>query len=83
MIEQWIRAKYEKQVFMKIEKQTYLCGHKAGYLFKRGRDKKYNKCKFILDEPANELKYFIKEDVRNSISLINYETVTTSICISR
>ena len=64
MIEQWIRAKYERLEFINVEKQTYLCGYKEGYLMKRGRDdKKYNRRKFVLDEPANELKYYVKEDV--------------------
>ena len=64
MREQWVRAKYERQEFVDVERQTYLVGYQEGYLWKRGKDdKKFNRRKFVLDETTNELKYFNKEDV--------------------
>ena len=65
--EQWIRAKYQRLEFVDIDKQTYLQGHKEGYLWKRGKeDKKFQQRKFVLDEKTNTLKYYNKEDVRIS-----------------
>ena len=62
--EQWIRAKYQRLEFVEVDKQTYLQGHKEGYLWKRGKeDKKFLQRKFILDEKSNTLKYYNKEDV--------------------
>lgn len=62
--EQWIRAKYQRLEFVDVDKQTYLQGHKEDYLWKRGKeDKKFQQRKFVLDEKANTLKYYNKEDV--------------------
>ena len=62
--EQWIRAKYERQEFMDIEKQTYLAGMKEGFLWKKGKDdSKFQSRKFILSEADNCIKYFRNVDV--------------------
>ena len=80
MIEQWIKAKYELQEFMEDEKQQYLCGHKEGYLWKRGKDdKKYNKRKFVLNESANELKYFVKEDSDKAKATLRIDELNMAI----
>ena len=62
--EQWIRAKYERKEFIGTATQTYLSGHKEGYLWKRGKDDKhFKKRRFVLDATENTLKYFTKDDV--------------------
>ncbi|KAI4471164.1 arf-gap with dual ph domain-containing protein 1-like protein [Holotrichia oblita] len=62
LIEQWIRAKYQREEFCHPEKQTYINGYKDGYLKKRGKeDSAYHPRKFVLSESDDTLKYFVKE----------------------
>uniref|UniRef100_A0A672Q546 Arf-GAP with dual PH domain-containing protein 1-like n=1 Tax=Sinocyclocheilus grahami TaxID=75366 RepID=A0A672Q546_SINGR len=63
--EQWIRAKYERQEFIHVEKQEpYSAGYREGFLWKRGRDNgQFLSRKFILSEREGALKYFNKHDV--------------------
>ncbi|KAL3285099.1 hypothetical protein HHI36_019223 [Cryptolaemus montrouzieri] len=62
LIEQWIRAKYQREEFSHPEKQTYTKGFMQGFLMKRGKeDSRYQLRKFILSEADDTLKYFIKE----------------------
>jgi len=70
IIEQWIRAKYERQEFIDVRKQVYLHGQKTGHLWKRDkREDKFAKRLFVLNEATNTLIYFNKEDVRHPSSL--------------
>lgn len=60
LLEQWIRAKYERQEFIDVDKQTYVRNFLEGNLMKRARDEnKYFQRKFILGD--NTLKYYSKE----------------------
>lgn len=62
LIEQWIRAKYEREEFCHPERQSYLSGTMEGFLMKRGKeDSKYQLRKFILSENEDTLKYHVKE----------------------
>ncbi|KAJ9578517.1 hypothetical protein L9F63_005246 [Diploptera punctata] len=62
LIEQWIRAKYQREEFCHPELQTYLSGYMEGFLMKRGKeDSKYHPRKFILSEADDTLKYHVKE----------------------
>lgn len=68
--EQWVRAKYEREEFIHIDRQTYLSGKMEGYLWKRGREDGRFQCrKFVLSEVDNVFKYYVK-DV--SMELISY-----------
>nr|CAD7413737.1 unnamed protein product [Timema cristinae] len=62
LIEQWIRAKYQREEFCHPERQTYIQGYMEGFLMKRGKeDSRYHARKFILSEAEDTLKYHIKE----------------------
>ena len=64
LIEQWIRAKYERKEFLDSSQQTYLSGHKQGELWKRGKaSDKFAPRLFILSEANNSLIYFNKANV--------------------
>ncbi|XP_012551592.1 arf-GAP with dual PH domain-containing protein 1 isoform X2 [Bombyx mori] len=63
LIEQWIRAKYEREEFCHPERQSYLSGSMQGFLMKRGKeDSRYQLRKFILSETEDTLKYHVRED---------------------
>ncbi|XP_050672117.1 arf-GAP with dual PH domain-containing protein 1-like isoform X2 [Leptidea sinapis] len=63
LIEQWIRAKYEREEFCHPERQSYLSGSMEGFLMKRGKeDSRYQLRKFILNENEDTLKYHVKEN---------------------
>ncbi|XP_013140177.1 PREDICTED: arf-GAP with dual PH domain-containing protein 1-like isoform X2 [Papilio polytes] len=63
LIEQWIRAKYEREEFCHPERQTYLSGYMEGFLMKRGKeDSRYQRRKFVLNENEDTLKYHVKEN---------------------
>lgn len=63
LIEQWIRAKYQREEFCHPEKQTYTSGYMQGFLMKRGKEEnKYQLRKFVLCEADDTLKYFIREN---------------------
>ncbi|XP_038223491.1 arf-GAP with dual PH domain-containing protein 1-like isoform X2 [Zerene cesonia] len=63
LIEQWIRAKYEREEFSHPERQSYLSGTMEGFLMKRGKeDSRYQLRKFVLNENEDTLKYHVKEN---------------------
>ncbi|CAH1372261.1 hypothetical protein MTP99_013756 [Tenebrio molitor] len=63
LIEQWIRAKYQREEFCHPNRQAYTSGYMEGFLMKRGKeDSKYHSRKFVLSEAENTLKYFVREN---------------------
>nr|CAI5864454.1 unnamed protein product [Callosobruchus analis] len=63
LIEQWIRAKYEREEFCHPARQVYTSGYMQGFLMKRGKeDSKYQARKFVLSETDDTLKYFVREN---------------------
>ncbi|XP_018333820.1 arf-GAP with dual PH domain-containing protein 1 isoform X2 [Agrilus planipennis] len=63
LIEQWIRAKYQREEFCYPERQCYISGYMVGFLMKRGKeDRHYQSRKFILNESEDTLKYFVREN---------------------
>lgn len=62
LIEQWIRAKYERLEFSHHDRPSYTSGHMEGFLMKKGKeDSRYQSRKFILSEADDTLKYHVKE----------------------
>jgi hypothetical protein len=62
LLEQWIKAKYERHEFSHPENQVYTSGYMKGFLMKRGKDdNKYHPRMFILEEKDGTLRYFVKE----------------------
>ncbi|KAK7134179.1 hypothetical protein R3I93_017552 [Phoxinus phoxinus] len=78
--EQWIRAKYERQEFIHIERQEpYSAGYREGFLWKRGRDNgQFLSRKFILSEREGALKYFNKHDARDPKAVMRIETLNAA-----
>ncbi|XP_041673014.1 arf-GAP with dual PH domain-containing protein 1 [Cheilinus undulatus] len=78
--EQWIRAKYEREEFMCVEKQEpYSAGYREGFLWKRGRDNgQFLSRKFILSEREGVLKYFNKQDAREPKAIMKINTVNAT-----
>jgi hypothetical protein len=63
LLEQFIRAKYERKEFSNVQMPPYTSGSMEGYLMKKGKeDRAYLPRKFVLNEMENTLKYFVKED---------------------
>lgn len=63
LVEQWIRAKYQREEFCYPERQTYTSGYYQGFLMKRGKeDSKYQSRKFVLSEADDTLKYYVREN---------------------
>ncbi|XP_077297748.1 arf-GAP with dual PH domain-containing protein 1-like [Arctopsyche grandis] len=63
LIEQWIRAKYQREEFCHSDRQNYTSGYMEGFLMKRGKeDSKYHPRKFVLSEAEDILKYHVKEN---------------------
>ncbi|XP_071552451.1 arf-GAP with dual PH domain-containing protein 1-like isoform X2 [Panulirus ornatus] len=61
LLEQWIRAKYERQEFINVDKQTYITNSVEGTLMKKARDEnKYYPRKFVISD--NSLRYYSKEN---------------------
>ncbi|XP_052024088.1 arf-GAP with dual PH domain-containing protein 1 isoform X1 [Apodemus sylvaticus] len=73
--EQWIRAKYERQEFILVEKQEpYSTGYREGLLWKRGRDNgQFLSRKFVLTEREGALKYFNKNDAKEPKAVMKIE----------
>jgi len=64
LIEQWIRAKYERKEFLDGSRQSYISGHKDGMLWKQGKaSSKFALRRFVLSETDNSLVYFNKPHV--------------------
>ncbi|XP_002733352.2 arf-GAP with dual PH domain-containing protein 1-like [Saccoglossus kowalevskii] len=79
--EQWIRAKYERNEFMDVERQSYLSGIKEGLLWKRGKDdSKFQQRLFMLNEKENVLKYYVKRDANQPKCSINLSEVNATFC---
>lgn len=68
LLEQWIRAKYEREEFIHVDRQTYITNKIEGYLMKKARDEnKYYERKFVVSE--NSLMYYNKVCVCFGLSL--------------
>lgn len=68
LLEQWIRAKYERKEFVQAStnrgNRPYESGRKEGFLWKRGKeDKRYQRRWFVLDASENTLRYYNGENV--------------------
>lgn len=62
LLEQWIRAKYERLEFCHIARPSYTAGHMEGFLMKKGKeDHRYQMRKFVLSENDDTLRYHVKE----------------------
>ncbi|XP_055379377.1 arf-GAP with dual PH domain-containing protein 1-like isoform X2 [Condylostylus longicornis] len=62
LIEQWIRAKYERLEFTRTGRPSYISGHMEGFLMKRGKeDPRYQPRKFVLSETDDTIRYYVKE----------------------
>lgn len=62
LIEQWIRAKYERLEFSHHDRPSYTSGHMEGFLMKKAKeDGRYQPRKFVLSEKDDTLKYHVKE----------------------
>lgn len=62
LLDQWIRAKYERLEFFHVERLQYTSGYMEGFLMKKGKeDHRYQLRKFILSESDDTLKYHVKE----------------------
>lgn len=62
LLDQWIRAKYERLEFCHIDRPSYTSGYMEGFLMKKGKeDHRYQLRKFILSETDDTLKYHVKE----------------------
>lgn len=63
LLEQFIRAKYERKEFSGTQLPYYTSGRNEGFLMKKGKeDNKYFPRKFILNEADDTLRYFVRED---------------------
>lgn len=79
MLEQWIRAKYERQEFLNVDKQTYITDSVEGTLMKKAKDEnKYFPRKFVISD--NSLKYYSKEV--SFVFIIFTETCAFFYCYS-
>ncbi|KAB5554083.1 hypothetical protein PHYPO_G00046110 [Pangasianodon hypophthalmus] len=78
--EQWIRAKYERNEFIYVERQEpYSAGYREGSLWKRGRDNgQFLSRKFILSEREGAMKYFNKHDAREPKALMKIQTINAT-----
>lgn len=77
--EQWVRAKYERQEFIHVDKQTYITNEIEGRLMKKARDEnKYYERKFSVSE--NSLKYYNKENSKEPKVTITLSEL--SICLA-
>ncbi|KAF7651294.1 hypothetical protein LDENG_00113000 [Lucifuga dentata] len=78
--EQWIRARYERNEFVCVERQEpYSAGYREGFLWKRGRDNgQYLSRKFILSEREGVLKYFNKQDAREPKAVMKLHNVNAT-----
>ena len=78
LLEQFIRAKYERKEFSNSQMPVYISGHMEGYLMKKGKeDRAYLPRKFVLSENENSLKYFIKED-RNAKNCLRLSDINVA-----
>ncbi|XP_076310864.1 arf-GAP with dual PH domain-containing protein 1-like isoform X2 [Tachypleus tridentatus] len=79
--EEWIRAKYEREEFIHIDKQVYLSGQMEGILWKRGKDDgRFNPRKFLLNEADDILKYYVKEQQKEPKAVIRISQLNATLC---
>lgn len=63
LLEQFIRAKYERKEFSGTVLPAYTSGKLEGFLMKKGKeDNRYFPRKFVLSDTDYTLRYFVKED---------------------
>ncbi|XP_065160209.1 arf-GAP with dual PH domain-containing protein 1-like isoform X2 [Atheta coriaria] len=63
LLEQWIRAKYDREEFSHPERLAYASGTMEGFLMKRGKeDSRFQNRKFVLNESENTLKYYVRDN---------------------
>lgn len=77
--EQWIRARYERQEFMDVQRQEpYSTGYREGLLWKRGRDNgQYLSRKFILSERDGVLKYY-RPDAKEPKGVVKMDSLNAT-----
>ncbi|KAG1683747.1 Arf-GAP with dual PH domain-containing protein 1 [Nymphon striatum] len=79
--EQWVRAKYEREEFIHIDRQTYLSGNMEGYLWKRGReDCRFQLRKFVLSEVDDVLKYYVKDSHKEPKASMKISELNATFC---
>lgn len=79
--EQWIRAKYEREEFIHVDRQTYTSGTMEGFLWKRGKeDGRFQQRKFILNEVEGTLKYYVKESHKEPKASIQVSDLNMTFC---
>ncbi|KAK7073745.1 hypothetical protein SK128_003843, partial [Halocaridina rubra] len=82
LLEQWIRAKYERQEFIFVEKQTYICNSMEGTLMKKARaEKKYFPRKFVIAD--NTLKYYVKENAKEPKATVQLSELNVCLAPSK
>lgn len=63
LLEQFIRAKYERKEFSGSLMPVYTSGRMEVYLMKKGKeDSRYSARKFVINEADDTLRYFVRED---------------------
>ncbi|XP_070501618.1 arf-GAP with dual PH domain-containing protein 1-like isoform X1 [Chironomus tepperi] len=63
LLEQFIRAKYERKEFSGTILPAYMSGKVETFLMKKGKeDNRYFPRKFVLNEADDTLRYYVKED---------------------
>ncbi|GIY65723.1 arf-GAP with dual PH domain-containing protein 1 [Caerostris darwini] len=79
--EQFIRAKYEREEFMHVDKQIYTTGFMEVYLWKRGKeDGRFQQRKFVLSESDGTLKYFVKDSHKEPKAKIEISKLNMTFC---
>ncbi|XP_042203677.1 arf-GAP with dual PH domain-containing protein 1-like isoform X3 [Homarus americanus] len=79
LLEQWIRAKYERQEFIQVDKQTYIRNSLEGTLMKKAKDEnKYFPRKFVISD--NSLKYYSKENSKEPKTTIQLSEL--NVCLA-
>ncbi|CAL1267968.1 unnamed protein product [Larinioides sclopetarius] len=79
--EQFVRAKYEREEFIHVDKQVYTTGFMEGYLWKRGKeDGRFQQRKFVLSESDGTLKYYVKESHKEPKAKIEISKLNMTFC---
>nr|XP_045612312.1 arf-GAP with dual PH domain-containing protein 1-like isoform X1 [Procambarus clarkii] len=83
LLEQWIRAKYERQEFINVDKQTYITNNSIeGTLMKKARDEnKYFPRKFVISDKS--LKYYSKENSKEPKATIPLSELNVCLAPSK
>lgn len=76
LVEQWIRAKYQRLEFSVNERPLYTSGFMEGFLMKRGKeDSRYQPRKFVLNEAEDTLRYYVKEQNRDPKAILRISSL--------